>query len=43
MREELRLELTVSFTLKVIFPVHHFRDVQNRVKDNLKKNVANNI
>lgn len=37
MREELRLEITVYFALKLISPVHHLRDVQNRMKDNLIK------
>lgn len=32
-----RLELIVCFILKVIFPVHHFRDLQNRLKDSLKR------
>lgn len=44
MKEKLMLKLTVCFTLKLIFLVHHFRDVQNRVKDNFFfKKVANNI
>lgn len=32
-----QFELIVCFILKVIFPVHHFRDLQNRLKDSLKK------
>lgn len=37
MKGELRLEITVYFTLKLISSVYHFRDVQNRVKDKKRK------